>query len=234
MQEALLRSCAESGERQPFRQASSSDSALQEALAASMLPAEPVPEVRTEEVRLLEGFLDRLGLKRLDMGSTNLSEGGDMLGNQCFYLATARSWLAGLANAGGVLIKDSALQLKREIEASVLEVRGDTARREMGDNEEAYTDFLACALCRGSATADLAVVIFVSGTGSMEVYVGRAYQLQPREQRVANLALVWHRRGHFEAVVASPDGGKADITLEELLVCSNRAGITATVVDNPG
>jgi len=198
IQEALLRSCAE---RQPFRQASS-DSALQEAIAASMLPAEPVPEVHTDEVRLLEGFLDELGLKRLDMGSTNLSEGGDMLGNQCFYLATARSWLAGLANAGGVLIKDSALQLKREIEASVLEVRGDTARREMGDEAEAY--------------------------------VGRSYQLQPREQRVANLAMVWHRRGHFEAVVASPGGGKADITLEELLVCSNRAGITATVVDNPG
>merc|ERR1712061_345237 len=72
VQEALLRSCAD---RQPGYR-TTSDSALQEALLASMQPAEPIPEEYSEAARLLEGFLADLGLKRLDVGSTNMSEGG--------------------------------------------------------------------------------------------------------------------------------------------------------------
>lgn len=43
----------------------------------------------------MEAVLQSLGLRRLDVGATNLNEGHQMIGNQCFYLALARSWLGG-------------------------------------------------------------------------------------------------------------------------------------------
>eukprot|EP00747_Dinoflagellata_sp_TGD_P210399 gnl/TRDRNA2_/TRDRNA2_83674_c0_seq1.p1 gnl/TRDRNA2_/TRDRNA2_83674_c0~~gnl/TRDRNA2_/TRDRNA2_83674_c0_seq1.p1 ORF type:complete len:174 (+),score=32.41 gnl/TRDRNA2_/TRDRNA2_83674_c0_seq1:66-587(+) len=171
----------------------------------------------------------------MDVGSTNLSEGGQFLGNQCFYLALARSWLANAAGpSSGLLIRDSALQLKRDIESCVVEVRGDAACKDVGEEVEAYADSLVCALGgegkkQGSVVADLAVAVFASGSGTIEAYEGRGYAQQQRNLRVANLALVWHRVGHFEAVVGL-SGGKVDLELDELLARAEDAGIPTTVV----
>lgn len=178
---------------------------------------------------LLSALLTALGLQRMDVGSTNISEGGNILNNQCFYLAIARSWLANAAKGGGLLVRDSALQLKREVETSVLQIRGEAARQYVGDEKEAYTDYLACALRSGGSFADLAIVVFASLSGTIEVYEGGTYARLPREQRVANLALIWHRRSHFEAVVAN-DGGKADMTLEDVLQHADGAGVNVTTV----
>eukprot|EP00929_Paragymnodinium_shiwhaense_P025683 TRINITY_DN15469_c0_g1_i2.p1 TRINITY_DN15469_c0_g1~~TRINITY_DN15469_c0_g1_i2.p1 ORF type:complete len:278 (-),score=70.71 TRINITY_DN15469_c0_g1_i2:282-1115(-) len=178
---------------------------LQEALAESQIYSdfglEGRPEERSEFTERVQAVLDDLGLERMDVGSRNLNESGDMLNNQCFYLSIARSWLADAAKNGGLLVRDSALQLKREIETSVLKERGENGRRDIGEEAEAYTDFLASALCGEAAFAsELAIAVFVSAAGALEAYEGRAYSRQPRHQRVANLALVWHRVGHFEAM----------------------------------
>lgn len=180
---------------------------------------------------MLQDVLQGIGLMRLDVGSTNLSEDGQMLGNQCFYLSIARSWLADAAQGGGLLVRDSALQLKREIESCVVVARGAAAFRDVGEESEAYTDYLECAV-RGeeSAIADLAIAIFVSTYGVLEVYEGKGYSRLPREQQVANLALVWHRPGHFEAIVAAGTQGKPNISLSELLRITNEMCIPATVV----
>jgi len=232
MQEALMRSYVE-------QRSCDEDQDLQEAIMQSRLGGSGrPPEEQTECVLRLEVLMSDLGLQRMDVGSTNLSEGGNMLSNQCLYLAIARSWLADAAKESGLLVRDSALQLKRDIESSVLHVRGEGGRRDVGEEAEAYTDFLACALCgevtatssRSSATGDLAIIVFASALGALEAYVGHAYARQPRHERVANLCLVWHRIGHFEAVVAAGTGGKADVTLEELLTHAEHMGVHATVV----
>lgn len=206
------------------------DDDLQEALhiscleAAGIIEAPQPPPEDSEAVRMLEDFLDGLGLARLDVGSTNLSEGGNILSNQCFYLAIARSWLADAASMGGMLVRDSALQLKREIEDCVMRVRG----AEVGEEQEAYADYLECAMRKeeagGGTATDLAIAVFASCAGGVEAYEGSGYASLPREQRVANLSLIWHRPGHFEAVVAE-GGGKADITLDELLLLANQSDI---------
>ena len=212
------------------------DPDLQAAIQQSMRPQAPPEPAPTEESMRLQRLLGSLGMKRIDVGSTNLSEDGALLSNQCFYLAIARSWLASADQGSGMLVRDSALQLKREIEACVFCVRGDA--RELGDEAEAYTDYLSCVIqgqspASASAIADLAIAIFASSLGGIEAYEGQGrlislcsiqhkcffpgfrlrpsprqgYSSLPREQQVANLALVWHRPGHFEAVVAS-DGGR--------------------------
>lgn len=220
LQKAIMQSLQDQGAPE--------ETELQQALHESCLQAAglgdvPPPEEVSEAARQLMDLLASLGLERLDVGSTNLSEGGTLLSNQCFYLAIARSWLADAANAGGMLVRDSALQLKREIEAHVLRVRGSSAENDIGDEREAYADYLACAMqnegpdCPGGTAADLAIAVFASCSGGLEAYEGSGYSKLPREQRVANLSLIWHRAGHFEAVVAAGSGGKADLTLEELL-----------------
>mmetsp|Transcript_23705 Transcript_23705/g.74585 ORF Transcript_23705/g.74585 Transcript_23705/m.74585 type:complete len:288 (+) Transcript_23705:45-908(+) len=230
LQDAILRSLNDTGP--------SDDPELQEALHQSCLTAAGIageqPQEVAESAKQLEALLKVLGLQRLDVGSTNLSEGGTILSNQCFYLAIARSWLADAAKGGGMLIRDSALQLKRDIEANVLDVRGVAAQRDLGEENEAYTDYLACAMqgqgpCAG-VVADLAIAVFASCSGTLEAYEGSGYSQLPRSERVANLALIWHRSGHFEAVVAAENSGKADLTLEELLKEAERAEIPTAAV----
>lgn len=229
VQEAILRSLEDCSREDD-------DPELQAAMYQSHFDTKGVAEdVAPQCVALLEAMLDAMGLRRLDVGSTNMSEGGGHMGNQCLYLAIARSWLANAAHGGDTLINDSALQLKREVDSSVLDVRGEAAAKEMGEDAEAYADFLACAMrgegvAAGSAIADLAIVVFVSTSGSLEVYEGRRYATLPRDQRAANLAMVWHRPGHFETVVSAHDGGKIDVTLEELLRRAEEEGVLATVV----
>lgn len=229
VQEAILRSLEDDN-------IENCDPELQAAMLQSHIDTKGIAaDVAPECVALLEAMLDAMGLRRMDVGSTNMNEGGTVMSNQCFYLAIARSWLADAARGGGLLVRDSALQLKREVDASVLDVRGQAAVKEMGEDSEAYTDFLACAMrgegvSAGSAIADLAIVIFASATGSLEAYEGRRYAEKPRGQRAANLALVWHRPGHFETVVSADDGGKVDLTLEELLRRAEEEGVPATLV----
>lgn len=230
LQEAIQRSYGE--------YVDADDEQLQKAILASQQPTKRPDEVKTASVLLLEAFLRQLGMQRFDVGSRNLSEGGSMLSNQCLYLAVARSWLADAAHGGGMLIRDSALQLKRDIESSVLRVRGDSARKDLGEETEAYADFLACALCDGgsaesgvsSAAEDLAIAIFASASGGLEVYQGRGYSNQPREHQVANLSMIWHCPGHFEAVVARGTLGKGDFTLDDLLRQARIASVPCAVV----
>jgi len=218
------------------------DHALHLALAQSRETVEtrPSPQdvgVSQEQDNLakLERLLGKLGLRRLDVGSMNVDEYGNNLSNQCFYLSIARSWLAHAAAGSGMLVRDSALQLKRWIEASVLEVRGEAALDDLGEEAEAFADYLACALCSEESTAasaitKLAVIIFASSNGTLDVYEGRGYALQKREERVTNLAIVWHRPGHFEAVVADTVSGKVDLTLNEILVEAAHCRIPLTKV----
>lgn len=248
MQEALFRSLEDGGRpalndpelEEALRQSlpALDDPQLHEALRQSLLSIGqgPPPElVETESSRRLQGLLATLRLQRLDVGSTNLGEGGKVLSNQCFYLAIARSWLADAAKGGGPLFRDVALQLKWEIAASVIGARGEAALADLGEQTEAYTDFLACAMSgegpvEGSTLADLAIVVFASHSGALEAYEGRGYALLPPEQQVANLVPVWHRPGHFEAVVALGDGGKAALTLEQLLKGAGEQGIPVVAV----
>jgi len=237
MQDVILRSIQERA------RGAGEDTELQEALHQSCLEASgkagapPEPEDPESATQLME-LLAALGLERLDVGSTNLSEGGTVLSNQCFYLAIARSWLADAAHGGGLLVRDSALQLKREIEARVLHVRGSSAERDLGEEREAYADYLACAMRGegpedaggGGTAADLAIAVFASCSGGLEAYEGSGYAQLPREQQVANLSLIWHRPGHFEAVVAAGSGGKADLTLEELLKKAEQQDIPTAAV----
>ena len=167
---------------------------LQVALSQSLRPSPPPDPGHTEESLRLQALLDVLGMKRLDVGSTNHSEEGTLLSNQCFYLAIARSWLASVDNGSGMLVRDSALQLKREIEASVFCVRGDVG--ELGDEAEAYTDYLSCVVqgqspASASAITDLAIAIFASSLGGIEAYQGKGAR-----ERITSISDAQFQRTH--------------------------------------
>eukprot|EP00930_Biecheleria_cincta_P034901 TRINITY_DN24052_c0_g2_i1.p1 TRINITY_DN24052_c0_g2~~TRINITY_DN24052_c0_g2_i1.p1 ORF type:complete len:286 (-),score=50.04 TRINITY_DN24052_c0_g2_i1:73-930(-) len=239
IQEAMLRSLAD---RQKHDIMLGEDVEFQQALHLSLTGDRATCNAEesgpTEETLRLQALLEQMGLRRLDVGSTNLSEGGTMLSNQCFYLAIARSWLAESAGGNGLLVRESALQLKRQIESCVLAVRGDE-QNELGEESEAYTDYLTCAVRGdgpggGSLITDLAIVVFASAFGGLEAYEGRGYARLPREQQVANLALVWHRPGHFEAIVAfgreESSSGKVDITLRELVRLAEQEHVSTAII----
>lgn len=238
IQEALLRSIADSQQHESML---GEDAEFQEALHLSLNGDRATCNAEecgpTDETLRLQALLEQMGLRRLDVGSTNLSEGGTMLSNQCFYLAIARSWLADAAGGNGLLVRESALQLKRQIESCVLAVRGNE-QNELGEESEAYTDYLSCAVRGdgpggGSVITDLAIVVFASGLGGLEAYEGKGYALLPRDQQVANLALVWHRPGHFEAIVASGregSSGKVDITLQELVRLAEQEHVSTAII----
>ncbi|CAK0855213.1 unnamed protein product, partial [Prorocentrum cordatum] len=108
-------------------------------------------------------------------------------------------------------------------------------RGDVGEEAEAYADFLACAMQEdGAKTAPalsvLAIAVFASSVGSVEAYQGGGYPTLPREQRRANLVLVWHRPGHFEAVVSAEASQKADLTLDDIIREAERDMIQTALV----
>jgi hypothetical protein len=113
-------------------------------------------------------MLERLGLRVKDAGSQTINERKERISNSCFYLSLACSYLSGigaleiwdvlseddgeddhdkamLREADGTLIMDTALSLKRTIEAAVLSAHPEWAAR--GKSFRSKSQVLKFSLC---------------------------------------------------------------------------------------
>lgn len=143
--------------------------------------------------------LEQLGLCQKDAGSQNYNEKHELIQNSCFYLSLASSYLSGigalvvwdkanreengdpdrtlLQQADDALIKETALQLKRVIEGAVLSAHPEWAAKGMvGEEVQAFSDFLVYILESQTIISDWAVVVFDTSSGFVDVYKGQNYK----------------------------------------------------------
>ena len=134
--------------------------------------------------------LAKLGLEKKEAGASNHDENKRIIRNSCFYLSLATSYLHGLGAyiatdrndiaaiaADNALTGDTALQLKRIIEAAVLEAHPEWAQNGMvGEEVQAFSDFIVYSLdSPTSILADWAVAIFDTVSGYVDIYKGKNY-----------------------------------------------------------
>merc|ERR1719195_219616 len=84
-------------------------------------------------------------------------------------------------------LKETALLLKRMIEAGVLAAHPDWAGSRVGEDVQAFSDFLFFVLGNQSMLAEFSVAVFDSVSGGVEIYQGRAYPEQDAEAQRDNL-----------------------------------------------
>jgi len=182
--------------------------------------------------------LDALGLRELDMGATNRNESGTIMYNQCFYLSLARAFLREDGHGGEPhrnVVQETALHFKRVIETAVLRAHPEWAETQVGEDLQAFSDFLFYILSGSNAMlSELTVAVFDSTSGGVEVYRGAHYPEAEEHQR-ANLLCIRYLPGHYQALLPRPEahgvGGKGP-TLAELLSCLDVYNVCYVVTDS--
>jgi len=193
----------------------------------------------------LELALDALGLCARDLGATNRNESGEVIYNQCFYLSLARAFLRDEGEPPPSLVGETALHFKRVIETAVLRAHPEWAETQVGEDLQAFSDFLFYVIGGSNAMlSELAVAVFDSVSGGVEVYRGVHYPegaqgsaFAAEECQRANLLCVRYVPGHYQALLPRPDahgfGGKGP-TLKELLGCLDACNVCYVVTDDSG
>lgn len=146
-------------------------------------------------VECQEHALAEMNLVPVEAGALNINEQNQTIQNSCFYLSLAASYLSGV----GAFVKDPttvaaknqiatleneekqhtmklALQLKRAIEAAVLLVHPDWATSGVvGEEVQAFSDFLVYALDSDSILSHWTIAVFDDESGFVDIYRGRHY-----------------------------------------------------------
>lgn len=137
----------------------------------------------------------------------------------------------------GPSVGETALHFKRVIEGAVLRAHPEWKDTQVGDNLQAFSDFLFFVLgASDGLLADLAVAVFDASSGAVEIFRGVLYPDQPSadangraarldEQR-ANLLCLRYTPGHYTALVT--DRGP---TLRELLSTLDACEVRYVVTD---
>lgn len=163
-------------------------------------------------VKRMRAALADVGLQDKECGATNTNETGELIYNQCFYLSLARTYLA---QDDRQAIKDAALNFKRAIEAAVLAEHADWAGERVGEDVQAFSDFLVFVLGSDALFSELGVAIFDSVAGGVEVYLGRNFPSRGREEEQRhNLLTVVYVPGHYQALI--PKSKKSKPSFREL------------------
>lgn len=168
--------------------------------------------------------LEALGLDPIEAGATNINEAGHPIANSCFYLSLAASYLDGVVidsssgdkqttlttdedqkDESASLKRQTALRLKRLIEAAVVRAHPEWASQgKCGEHVQAFSDFLVYSLDSPTVIADLAVAVFDSSSGFVDVYVGKRYtekKSDPQFQQ-SNLLTIRYLPGHYQPLLA--------------------------------
>ena len=232
--------------------------------AAALLPAPRVDEELREHRALVEAWFERdgvplrdgrrqleaaiteLGLVTRDVGATNKNERGELMYNQCFYLSLSRAFLRDDGHGGEparTVIADTALHFKRVVEAAVLRAHPEWADTQVGEDLQAFSDFLFYVLNGSNALlSELAIAVFDTTSGGVELYRG-VHHPDPsagvgagaQEQQRANLLCIKYideGGGHYQALVTSPEaGGQGGPTLAEMLQCLDLLGVRYVITD---
>lgn len=193
--------------------------------------------------------LARLGLEKKEAGASNHDENDRIIRNSCFYLSLATSYLHGLGAyiatdqhdvaaiaADNALTGDTALQLKRIIEAAVLEAHPEWAKNGMvGEEVQAFSDFIVYSLdSPTSILADWAVAIFDTVSGYVDIYKGKNYH--ESEDRGGNhvcsqntITIRYVSGDHYQPLL--PSHGKIRPSLTDIMSILDEAEVYYVVTD---
>ena len=165
--------------------------------------------------------LDLLGLTFRDAGAINRNERNEIIHNSCFYLSLATSYLWGIGalsfhdtkeesgkgliekEEDVLLVGDTALLLKRTIEAAVVKAHPEWVLRGMvGEEVQAFSDFLVYTLDSQTLLSDWAIVVFDATSGFCDIYKGRNYENQKSTMQ-SNTITLRYIPGHYQPLVPS-------------------------------
>eukprot|EP00930_Biecheleria_cincta_P072173 TRINITY_DN59610_c0_g1_i1.p1 TRINITY_DN59610_c0_g1~~TRINITY_DN59610_c0_g1_i1.p1 ORF type:complete len:848 (-),score=153.58 TRINITY_DN59610_c0_g1_i1:142-2685(-) len=153
-----------------------------------------------ETLKSMRSTLSKLGLMANCCGETNTNEEGKEMSNQCFYLSMAGSYLGRGKKSEG--LHDTALSLKRVIEAAVLAAHPDWAGNTVGEDIQAFSDFLFFVLGTNALLSETAIAIFDSVSGFVEIFKGRAFPGDDREmEQRSNTLTIQYVPGHYKALL---------------------------------
>jgi len=187
--------------------------------------------------------LKSLGLYIKDVGTSNRNENDELIRNSCFYLSLAASYLWGI---GALLVTDdekddessrineelighTALDLKRIIEAAVVKAHPEWAAQGMvGEEVEAFSDFLVYVLDSNTVLSDWAIAVFDSASGFVDVYKGKNYG-QKSDWDKTNMLTLHYTSGHYQALFSSNECSRP--TLDTLLKTLDNQDIFYVVTD---
>jgi hypothetical protein len=183
--------------------------------------------------------LDILGLQAQDAGSTNVNENQERIHNSCFYLSLAASYLSGVGALLGddlegeenvYLIGETALQLKRLIEAAVVSAHPEWAESgQVGEVVQAFSDFLVYLLdSADTLISDWAVVVFDTSSGFCDIYKGKYYDAREEWQQ-SNAITIRYLPGHYQPLL--PIQAENRPSLNQILESLDALGIVYVITD---
>lgn len=202
--------------------------------------------------------LEQLGMSHKEAGSRTYNEKNEEIRNSCFYLSLASSYLSGIGaldvwnktsgeetddpsemmlwETDNALIKETALQLKRVIEAAVLSAHPEWAAKGMvGEEVQAFSDFLVYILESQTIISDWAVVVFDTCSGFVDIYKGNNYKDEEEgavneTYAASNTLTLRFVPGHYQPLmVASPDLARP--TLKQIVSVLDDCGVLYVVTD---
>jgi DnaJ-domain-containing protein 1 len=194
--------------------------------------------------------LDLLGLTFKDAGASNRNELNEIIRNSCFYLSLAASYLWGigaLSHQSGMddddwmdeseeqmLVGQTALQLKRTIEAAVVKAHPEWCMQGMvGEEVQAFSDFLVYTLDSPTLLSDWAVVVFDSTSGFCDIYKGQHFEknteLDPNWGQ-SNTITLRYVPGHYQPLIpVSADARRP--ALQDIMRALDDHGVFYVVTD---
>jgi hypothetical protein len=179
--------------------------------------------------------LKELGLLPKDAGASNYNEKRELIRNSCFYLSLAASFLAGIgalsddAATDEALIGETALDLKRTVEAAVVHAHPEWAAcGKVGEEVQAFSDFLVYVLDSPTILSDWSVCVFDDSSGFCDVYRGKHYPESDQDWARANTLTIRYVPGHYQPLLPC---GKLRPTLDDLTQTLDNVGVLYVVTD---
>lgn len=197
--------------------------------------------------------LDMLGLTFKDAGAINRNERNEIIHNSCFYLSLATSYLWGIGalsfqpdgvdnsflgsrmfsnekDEDELLVGETALQLKRAIEAAVVKAHPEWVLQGMvGEEVQAFSDFLVYTLDSHTSLSDWAVIVFDATSGFCDIYKGRNYEKQPLAMQ-SNTITLRYIPGHYQPLIPSTSLSRRP-TLDDITTTLDDLGVFYVVTD---
>ena len=139
------------------------------------------------------------------------------------------------AEADDAMIGETALQLKRLIEAAVVKAHPEWAARGwVGEEIQAFSDFLTFTLDSSTLLAEWAVCVFDTTSGFVDVYKGSGYKAiadKDRNWASTNTITLRYVPGHYQPLIQFAGGGTRRPTLGDVLACLDQTGVCYVVTD---
>mmetsp|Transcript_5471 Transcript_5471/g.13396 ORF Transcript_5471/g.13396 Transcript_5471/m.13396 type:complete len:620 (-) Transcript_5471:102-1961(-) len=125
------------------------------------------------------------------------------------------------------LLRQTSLRLKRILEAAVLRAHPEWADSRVGEEVQAFSDFLFYVLDSPTLISELAIAIFDSESGFVEIFMGSKYfKSKSADEQRANLLTIRYVPGHYQALV-----GHARPTLTELCAALDEHEVLYVITD---